>query len=215
MRVGGAALLLVYRVDLLPDARRVAERWRTIAQAEGLELHLAAVQSFKIDDPRPFGFDAAVEFPPHPFGRRPADARVKRLRRRFRGILEDYGSMMEEALRKPIPEYHWYRGLVPSWDNTARRGRDAYVAVGSSPAAYRGWLGELARQALERVDVTEPLVFVNAWNEWAEGTHLEPDDRYGRAWLEATRDGLADGVRAQAAESEQVAGGSLAERPKA
>ena len=196
IRVRGAALLLVYRVDLLPDAPRVAERWRTLARAEGLELHLAAVQSFKIDDPRPFGFDAAVEFPPHPFGRRPADARVKRRRRRFQGVLEDYASLTEEALRKPVPDYAWYRGLVPSWDNTARRGSEAYVAVGSSPDAYRRGLAELVRQALERADVTEPLVFVNAWNEWAEGTHLEPDDRYGRAWLEATRDGLADGAQA-------------------
>jgi lipopolysaccharide biosynthesis protein len=196
IRVGGAALLLVYRVDLVPDAPRVAERWRAIAQTEGLDLHLAAVQSFKIGDPRPFGFDAAVEFPPHPFGRRPADARVERRRRRFRGVLEDYESMVEDSLGKPTPDYAWYRGLVPSWDNTARRGRDAYVAVGASPGAYRRWLGELARQALERAARTEPLVFVNAWNEWAEGTHLEPDDRYGRAWLEATRAGVEDGARA-------------------
>ena len=196
MRVGGGALLLVYRVDLLPDAPRVAELWRTIAQAEGVELHLAAVQSFEIDDPRPYGFDAAVEFPPHPFGRRPAEARVKRLRRRFRGVLESYDSLAAEMLRRPAPDYPWYRGLVPSWDNTARRGYDAYVAVDSSPDAYRRWLAELVRQALERADVTEPLVFVNAWNEWAEGTHLEPDDRYGPAWLEATRDGLADGTQA-------------------
>jgi len=196
IRVGSAAMLLVYRVDLLPDPPRVAELWRTIAQDEGIDLHLAAVQSFEIEDPRPFGFDAAVEFPPHPFGRRPAEVRVRRLRRRFRGMLEDYGSLMDAALRKTAPQYQLYRGLVPSWDNTARRGYEAYVAVGSSPEAYRRWLGELARQALERSDSTEPIVFVNAWNEWAEGTHLEPDDRYGRAWLEATRDGLADGAAA-------------------
>ena len=196
MRVGDAPLLLVYRVDLLPDAPRVAELWRTIAAREmGFELHLAAVQSFEIREPRPFGFDAAVEFPPHPFERRPADARVERLRWRFRGALESYESLADAMLSKPTPDYLWYRGLVPSWDNTARRGRRAYVAVGSSPDAYRRWLGELVRQALERADVTEPLIFVNAWNEWAEGTHLEPDDRYGRAWLEATRDGLADGAR--------------------
>ena len=197
IRVGGAALLLVYRVDLLPDAPRVAELWRTIAQAEGLDLHLAAVQSFEIEDPRPFGFDAAVEFPPHPFGRRPAEARVKRLRRRFRGILEDYESLTRRRAAQAGPR------LPPGTAASCRRGttpRGAatrpYVAVDSSPDAYRRWLAELVRQALERADVTEPLVFVNAWNEWAEGTHLEPDDRYGRAWLEATRDGLADGAAA-------------------
>jgi lipopolysaccharide biosynthesis protein len=197
MRVGDAPLLLVYRADLLPDAPRAAELWRTIAAQEmGFELHLAAVQSFEIRDPRPFGFDAGVEFPPHPFERRPADARVKRLRWRFRGALESYESLADAMLGKPAPDYCWYRGLVPSWDNTARRGRHAYVAVGSSPDAYRRWLAELVRQALERADVTEPLVFVNAWNEWAEGTHLEPDDRYGRGWLEATRGALADGEAA-------------------
>ena len=98
-------------------------------------------------------------------------------------------------LAKPIPDYRLYRGLMPSWDNSARRGSSAYIAVDSSPAAYRRWLAELSAQALSRADAQEPLLFVNAWNEWAEGTHLEPDDRYGRAWLEATAAGLADGRR--------------------
>ena len=148
-------------------------------------------------DPRPFGFDAAVEFPPHPFEpearRGSGQAAAAAVPRDARGATS---RSTDEALRKPVPDYQWYRGLVPGWDNTARRGHDAYIAVGSSPDAYRRWLGELVRQALERADATEPLVFVNAWNEWAEGTHLEPDDRYGRAWLEATRDGLADGTQA-------------------
>ena len=197
IRVDGAALLLVYRVDQVPDARRVAEVWRDIALREGgIELHLAAVQSFGIEDPRPYGLDAAVEFPPHPFrGGRP-QPKVRRLRRGFRGTLEEYEAVVRDMLAKPLlPDYRWYRGLMPSWDNTARRGLDAYIAVDSSPAAYRHWLAELSAQALSKADTQAPLVFVNAWNEWAEGTHLEPDDRYGRAWLEATAAGLADGLR--------------------
>jgi len=196
VRVGDAALLLVYRVDELPDARRAAELWREIAQKDaGLDLHLAAVQSFGIDDPRDYGFDAAVEFPPHPFSRLPTMTKVRRLDREFEGLLTDYETIMRRALEKPLPDYPWYRGLMPSWDNTARRGRRAFVAVGSTPAAYRTWLRKLVLQALCRRDVQEPLLFVNAWNEWAEGTHLEPDDRYGRKWLEATLSGLTDGAR--------------------
>lgn len=225
IRVGGAPLLLVYRVDAVPEPPRVAERWREIARREaGLELHLAAVQSFGIEDPRPYGFDAAVEFPPHPFGRRTGGAKVKRLRRGFQGVLEDYDSLRHAALRKPPSDYRWYRGLTPSWDNTARRGQNAYVAVGSTPNAYRRWLGALVLQTLRRRDIQEPLLFVNAWNEWAEGTHLEPDDRYGRGWLEATASGLADGLRQHWAgrgvaigEEEALSRirGSLAARPHA
>ena len=104
--------------------------------------------------------------------------------------------MMEDALRKPLPDYHWYRGLVPSWDNTARRGQRR-VRRGRQLAGRVPALARRARPPVaQRAEVTEPLVFVNAWNEWAEGTHLEPDDRYGRAWLEATRDGLAEGAAA-------------------
>ena len=188
IQVGGAPLLLVYRVDALPEPPRVAERWREIAQREaGLELHLAAVQSFGIEDPRPYGFDAAVEFPPHPFGKRAGTAEVRRLKRGFNGAIEDYDELVRVLLAKPWPDHRWYRGLMPSWDNTARRGSNAYIAAGSSPEAYGRWLAELVPQALSRSDDQEPLLFVNAWNEWAEGTHLEPDDRYGRGWLEATR----------------------------
>jgi lipopolysaccharide biosynthesis protein len=211
IRVDGAPLLLVYRIDELPDAPRVAELWREIAQREaGLELHLAAVQSFGIGDPRPYGFDAAVEFPPHPFGRqRPLALKrsrpeVRRLRRGFRGTLENYEEIALQMRGKQLPEYRWYRGLMPSWDNTARRGAHAYIAVGSSPDVYRRWLGELTLHALARSDVQEPLLFVNAWNEWAEGTHLEPDDRFGRRWLQATFAGLQDGLQRHAAAQEVV-----------
>jgi lipopolysaccharide biosynthesis protein len=192
IRVDGAPLLLVYRVDELPEASRAADRWREVAQREaGVELHLAAVQSFGNQDPRLHGFDAAVEFPPHPFHRHLPRPEVKRLRRHFRGTLEDYEAVARVHLAKSQPEYRWYRGLMPSWDNTARRGLDAYIAVDSSPDAYRRWLAELGRQALAGRDAQEPLLFVNAWNEWAEGTHLEPDDRYAKGWLEATASGLA------------------------
>ncbi len=196
IRVGDAPLLLVYRADVLPDARRAVELWRTIASREaGLELHLAAVQSFGIDDPRTYGFDAAVEFPPHPFQFESVRSKVRRLDRQFQGQLVDYEAVVRRGLEKQLPDYPWYRGVMPSWDNTARRGRHAHIFLNSTPAAYQVWLRKLVLQTLCRREFQEPLIFVNAWNEWAEGTHLEPDDRYGRSWLEATLAGLVDGMR--------------------
>jgi glycosyltransferase involved in cell wall biosynthesis len=196
IRVRGAPLLLVYRANLVPDIEAVAEQWRSIALDEGgIELHLAAVQSFGITDPRRYGLDAAVEFPPHTERFLLPHSRVRGLDQSFAGYLEDYQAVMHDQLRRDVPAYAWYRGVMPSWDNTARRGREAHVLVGSSPASYQTWLRKLVLQALIRSDVDEPFVFINAWNEWAEGTHLEPDVRYGSAWLEATRSALRDGVR--------------------
>jgi hypothetical protein len=70
------------------------------------------------------------------------------------------------------------------WDNTARKKRNGFVLSGSSPELYERWLtAALGRSSGSPDDIC----FVNGWNEWAEGNHLEPDRRWGRAYLEATR----------------------------
>lgn len=196
INVNGAPLLLVYRVTEIPAMRRVTERWRAIARRElGTELHLAAVQSFGMWDPRPFGFDAAIEFPPHTPHKHALPSAIDGVLPEFEGFLEDYREVIRERLSLDIPDFVWYRGAMPSWDNSARRGTQAHVLVRSSPALYECWLRKLALQAIERAPVQEPLVFVNAWNEWAEGTHLEPDSRYGFDWLDATAAGIREAVR--------------------
>jgi hypothetical protein len=79
---------------------------------------------------------------------------------------------------------------MPSWDNTARVGRRAYLAVNSSPESYRSWLETVCNRTRHDRVGDERVVFINAWNEWGEGCHLEPDRRYGLTWLEATRAAL-------------------------
>jgi hypothetical protein len=77
-------------------------------------------------------------------------------------------------------------GVMPGWDNTPRRGEGAYVFHAGNPVSFRRWAARAAEAASAGSD--DPLVFVNAWNEWAEGAHLEPDARFGRANLEALKD---------------------------
>ncbi len=102
----------------------------------------------------------------------------------------EYEALMDRMLAKPPAAYRRFRCATPSWDNSARRTRNAVVFRGSTPRAYERWLRSLVASTIEQFQGDEQLVFVNAWNEWAEGNHLEPDQRWGRAYLEATKRAL-------------------------
>lgn len=189
IRVDGKPVLLVYRASLLPDAAATLRRWRERFRVRGHgELHLVMVRSFtETAAPEKYGFDAAVQFPPH-FHATPVTQFIPERDEQFSGVIYDY----MEVRRKALEEYRaadgrpLYPAVMPSWDNTARRGRNASLWVNSSPEAYYEWLAEVAAIARRRSKPGERFVFVNAWNEWAEGCHLEPDERYGFAWLNAT-----------------------------
>jgi len=83
-----------------------------------------------------------------------------------------------------------YPGAFVDWDNTPRYERTARIVEGANPDRFAFWF----RQVVDAV-IAEPfehrLIFVNAWNEWAEGAYLEPDDRYGLGYLEAVRDAVS------------------------
>jgi lipopolysaccharide biosynthesis protein len=91
-------------------------------------------------------------------------------------------------MTRPLPGYPLFRTVMPGWDNTARRPNDSAIFAGSTPGAYQAWLECVLRQTREQHFGDEQLVFVNAWNEWAESAYLEPDVAWGHGYLEATRD---------------------------
>jgi len=194
IRVNGAPVLLVWRVGRMPDAAGTAACWREAARAAGLPgLYLCAVQSHDMTiDPRAHGFDAAVEFPPSPWhGQRIDPKTLPGLDPDFNGQVFDYRDLASRLVSREAPEYRLLRGVMTSWDNTARRGPAAFLFRGSSPREYESWLRATVAWTESHHPPEERLVFINAWNEWAEGAHLEPDQRHGRAWLEATARGLS------------------------
>jgi hypothetical protein len=163
---------------------------------------------------RAAGFDGCCEFYPNQWDRLDvpwAARQASRVRRRAYAALSRVSSW--NALRDaPHPTVWSYRDLVryamerpgecfpcvtPSWDNSARRRRGSNVIQNDDPALYGTWLESALRRAA-RAPGDRGLVFVNAWNEWAEGCHLEPDRRHGRAFLRATADAVAR-VRGDAA----------------
>jgi GT2 family glycosyltransferase len=191
IRIDGKPLILVYKVALLPDAARTVLAWRDQCRVAGIgEIYLACVHNSANPalnaDPGMIGFDAAIEFPPS--GRGVINSPPRQLLNvKFRGLCYDYIATMKKFMHAKCPPYMFFRGVMPSWDNTARRQDSGHIFLGSSPQAYAQWL-ETAAEWTARMHVgDERLLFINAWNEWAEGNHLEPDRKNGRAYLEATR----------------------------
>ncbi|CAL1239966.1 glycoside hydrolase family 99-like domain-containing protein [Candidatus Methylocalor cossyra] len=202
IKIDGRPLVLIYRAEKIPDPRRLAELWRAEASRHGLpDLYLVRVESFVVNvDPREIGFDAAVEFAPY-FPRLVGIFRTTPWRELVRfGVLPEiylkhtiarYDSMVQYFLGKPEPNYPWFRCVTPGFDNTARRAEGAAIIVDSTPDKYRVWLEQIVRWTRCRRQGEERIVFINAWNEWAEGNHLEPDRKWGHGYLEATQRALA------------------------
>lgn len=197
IRVGGRPVLLVYRVDKLPDAQASARIWREHCRAEGVgEILLLAVQSFDIEDPRPFGFDAAVEFPPHRMHPRAPTQAPRLLNPDYAGQILDYASLLPQQVE--WPDYPVYKCVMPSWDNEARRTGRGSTFINATPSRYGQWFEKVCEATDAHHETSDgKLVFINAWNEWAEGAHLEPDRRYGYGYLQASADVLAGFSRRQ------------------
>jgi lipopolysaccharide biosynthesis protein len=162
--------------------------WQAFCRENGLgELYLVMMRTLFDKDKKPedYGFDAAVEFPPHLSIRVDVKETVELFNPSFPGFLYDYQSVADESLAMPEPDYTLFRGIMPGWDNTARN-RSATIYHGSNPLRYEQWLTGLGQYSLNQLPPDRQFIFINAWNEWAEGAYLEPDRKYGYAWLNAT-----------------------------
>lgn len=192
IRVKGKPLILIYRPELLPAPRETTARWRKWCQEKGFgEIYLAFPQSFMAIDPAYFGFDAALEFPPNNTAPPIITNSIVGLSNMFKGIIYDWTALAKRSECYTIPTYKLFRGVCPSWDNTPRSKNRSTIFYGSSPRRYQKWLENAITDTISRfTDLSERLVFINAWNEWAEGAYLEPDNRYGYAFLEATANAL-------------------------
>ena len=192
LRMDGKPLLLVYRPGLLPEPKATAQRWRQWCRDNGIgEIRLGYVQSFDRVDPRDIGFDLAIAFPPNNTKLNPITAAQKLLNPAFRGDVYDWRELASQSTTQPEPIYPLVPCVNPGWDNEPRRSGAGRVFLHASPRGYRDWLHGAIDISRKRAG-TASMVFINAWNEWAEGAVLEPDTRLGHTWLAATRQALLD-----------------------
>jgi GT2 family glycosyltransferase len=194
IRIHGRPLFSVYRWALLPDPQATAMRWRDECRRLGIgEIYLCAVESFdystRLRHPSDIGCDATIGFPPHNFGSE-RQAAVEITNPNFEGFVDDYLKVaIRYATRAKRASTH-FPGVAPRWDNTARRQDKPYTLDGSDPGAFKAWLEHSFNTVRKLNGPGERFVFINAWNEWAEGAYLEPDAQYGHAYLAAIRQAI-------------------------
>jgi lipopolysaccharide biosynthesis protein len=145
-----------------------------------------AVKAFGATDPREYGADGLIELPPLHFQAANFDKLVSKVRP-WQGGLHDLRKAALISTNRAKTEFRLHPGIMPSWDNTPRRPNDSTVFVGETPELFRAWLTHHLITEQENTELwnDEGLVFINAWNEWAEGACLEPDATFGYQWLAA------------------------------
>jgi lipopolysaccharide biosynthesis protein len=187
LRIDGAPILIVYRPQHLRDAKTTVRIWRDYCHAIGIgEIHLCAALTHGNTDYAQFGFDSGVEFPPHNLTVGSHDDGVA-FYKPFQGHTFLFHEIADAYLNKNYQSANVFRCVFPSWDNTARTENRALIVLNGTPKNYEYWLSEAIRRTTGDFPGEKRLVFINAWNEWAEGCHLEPDRKHALGFLEATR----------------------------
>ena len=189
IRVEDKPLLIIYRSDILDRPSMTVLNLRKRARELGLgELFLVMAQTFRMTDPRDAGFDAAVEFPPHNLF---AVNDLKTVRHSdFKGKIYDYRSAVASACLTKGAPYLVFPTVMPGWDNTPRRLNMSNIYTNNSLESFRFWIREkIVTMQDSDLSPDKRLLFINAWNEWAEGSQIEPDvNTYKFSRLEAIRD---------------------------
>jgi lipopolysaccharide biosynthesis protein len=206
VRVNGKPLLFIYKAELVPDCLNAMNLFRRFAAEAGLPgLHLVGFAPDPAWDGKAHGFDAITlqtmaglpSAPVYGWGpklRRAANGTIG-LRRLSRMIYSGpmnvfrYQDVMDRLIVKPQTNTEYYPCVIPNWDNTPRSSNRGWVLHGSTPELF----GRHLQQAIEQVEALPEqhrIVFIKAWNEWAEGNYLEPDQKFGHGYLQAAREAL-------------------------
>jgi GT2 family glycosyltransferase len=194
IRVNGKPLVLIYRIKELPNPTRAMTIWRNHCRAVGIgEICIAMVESFELsaapEDPKLYGCDISVEFPAH--GMVHDEKRdVEKLNFDWTGAVHDYRELAGAFMRRVEAGFPRIRSVLVGWDNTPRHPTRSLILEHATPGAFQAWLEWTYQRTLEQNYGEERIVFINAWNEWCEGSYLEPDRHYGHAYLQAVRNAL-------------------------
>ena len=199
--IDGKPLLIIYKPELFPDIKKTVQIWREEAKEYGIgELYLCYFENgiFNIN-PDQISFDASIEFQPQwrslsslKFNRK--GNYIKRALHKLgftnylfqSNAVYNYKNVVQKMSNSTNTQHKIYPCITPMWDNSARKRKNAVIFNQSTPEIYGKWLRTILKK-FKPFSSDENFIFINAWNEWAEGNHLEPCQKWGMKYLEATK----------------------------
>ncbi|MGA2070383.1 MAG: glycoside hydrolase family 99-like domain-containing protein [Sedimentisphaerales bacterium] len=214
IRINNKPIFLIYNAIQIPNIEKVIKMWRYEAKSKhGIELYLCSVKStgtssMSGESAIKAGFDAVVDFQPNPslaikdvwlnllknFPQKLFNKIESKLNIPGQALINDtnifnYETILNKWIERSPVGYKEFPCVAPSWDNSAR-GKVCTIVQNDRPELYGKWLEAACNRVINNID-DERIVFVNAWNEWGEGCHLEPDIKFGRKFLEITYETLS------------------------
>ena len=199
LKEDNAPVLVIYRCNNIPRCGEMAAYWDRRAKEEGFSgiYLIEEVNTFQ-KEPVLAESRAYLEFEPvftTNHRRSFAEKAVDKTRTTVFNLLTgshcahvyDYRTVWKNILRRretPKGGKERCPGAFVRWDNTPRRGKNAIFYAGASPKLFEEYM---QRQLEQSEEAGCRYLFINAWNEWGEGAYMEPDSRYGWAFLNALK----------------------------
>jgi lipopolysaccharide biosynthesis protein len=187
IKIEGRPVLYIYRSASIPDFGVYKKAWQKVCAENGIKApFVVAVLTRDTRSPTEHEMDAGCERVLHDW----TSGNVKEIKNQLspywpiNGSVLNYEKVADYYISQPpITDFTYFRSIIPSWDNTPRYGSEAFIVHKSTPEKFQEWLEELIVDAEARLPEDRRFVVVNAWNEWAESAVLEPDSRFGYAYL--------------------------------
>nr|WP_305910226.1 glycoside hydrolase family 99-like domain-containing protein [Methylomarinum sp. Ch1-1]MDP4521198.1 glycoside hydrolase family 99-like domain-containing protein [Methylomarinum sp. Ch1-1] len=194
LKVDGKPLFVIYKPKDIPNVQHMVRLFRQMAIKAGFpDIYLVGVSHHDGWDPKVNGFDAAImQNLPGLTGSIPWRHPLLKLKSKIKdGRLSIY--RYKDVLNSLIPDktkqLEYLPCVLPNWDNSPRSGINGLIIEDSSPELFKQSLDK-AFENVSAKPASHQLVFLKSWNEWAEGNHMEPDLKYGHAYLEALKSSL-------------------------
>ncbi len=194
-KIDNKPILMIYRPTQFnkDEFLKFLDILNDLAKKEGFNgFYFMASNAYEFDEPKSWGFEGLIEFPPHKIGLYCDCYAVGSISKQAKFTMVDIKPYLQNKYHLKKENYKVFKTCFPSWDNLPRKAYSNGYCFNMTEEDFALWLREIIEWTKQNNSQNEQYVYINAWNEWAEGAMLEPTTRYGYKYLDIVKKTLED-----------------------